>query len=59
MMQTFSVTRFGEIVPIWYNFKSLGQKFEGLFSIWQNVDPTEAQCFTIGQFFIVADDQTL
>ena len=26
MMSTFSVTRFGEIVPIWYNFKSLGQK---------------------------------
>ena len=39
------VTRFGEISPIWYNFKSLGHIFGGLFSIWQNVDPTEAKMF--------------
>ena len=31
----FSVTRFGEILPLWHNFKSIGQIFEGLFSIWQ------------------------
>ena len=44
---SISVTRFGEIPPIWYNFKSLGLnlKFEGLFSIWLNVDPTEAKMF--------------
>ena len=40
-----SMTRFGEISPIWYDFKSLGHLFGGLFSFWQNVDPTEAKMF--------------
>ena len=31
------VTRFGEISPLWHNFKSLRQIFESLFIIWQNV----------------------
>ena len=38
-----SVTRFGEIVPLWHNFKSLGQFRLGLFSIWQNVYLTLAK----------------
>ena len=30
-----SVTRFGEILPLWHNFKSIGQIFEALYSIGQ------------------------
>ena len=40
-----NVTRFGEISPLWLNFKSLGQIFLGLFSIWQNFDHTVAKMF--------------
>ena len=32
------VTRFGEISPLWQNFKSLWLLFEGLFCIGQNVN---------------------
>ena len=35
-----SETRFDEILPKLKNFKSLWQTFEGLFLIWQNVEPT-------------------
>ena len=35
-----SVTRFGEIAPLWQNFTSLWQIFDTLFLIWQNVEPT-------------------
>ena len=35
-----SVTRFGEILPLWQNFDSLLQCFVGLFIIWHNFDPT-------------------
>ena len=38
-----SVTRFGKIPPLWHNFKSLGQIFASLFSIWQNVNLTLAK----------------
>ena len=38
-----SVTRSGEISPLWHNFQSLGQIFKGSFSIWQNFDPTLAK----------------
>ena len=34
------MTKFGEISPLWHNLLSLGQNVEGLFSIWQNFDPT-------------------
>ena len=37
-----SVTRFGEISPFWQNLQSLGQFFEGLFTIWENLGPTLA-----------------
>ena len=30
-----SVTRFGEISPLWQCFKSLGKFCKGLFSVWQ------------------------
>ena len=52
------MTRFGEISPFWHNLKSLGQIFEGLFSIWQNIDPCVVKMsYTIGQVFIVVDGQ--
>ena len=35
-----TATRFSEISPLRHNFKSLGQIFESLFSIWQNVNLT-------------------
>ena len=37
-----SVTRFGEISPIWQNFTSLWQIFNSLFLIWQNDGPSLA-----------------
>ena len=35
-----SVTRFCEISRLWQNIISLWQCFDGLFSIWQNCEPT-------------------
>ena len=32
----YSVTRFGEFSPLWHNYGSLGQNFEGLFCIWHS-----------------------
>ena len=49
------MTRFGEISPLWLNFKSLGQIFWGLISNWQNFDPTVAKMFFIWHVFIVVD----
>ena len=40
-----SVTRFGEISPLWHNFKNLWDIFEGLFCAWENVDPGVAKMF--------------
>ena len=37
-----SVTRLGEILPPWKFFKSLWPFLKGLFSIWQNIQPTLA-----------------
>ena len=34
-----SVTRFGEILPLWQKFTSLWQFFGGLFLIWPNAEP--------------------
>ena len=54
-----SVTRFGKISALWHNFKSLGQIFEGLFSIWQNYILSLAKCYAIGQDFIAVDGHIL
>ena len=52
-----SVTRFGEMSPLWHNFKSFGQF---LAFIWQNVIFTLVKCHPIGQVvFIVADSHIL
>ena len=37
-----SVTRLGEILPLWQKIKFLWQFYEGLFSIWQKLLPTVA-----------------
>ena len=37
-----SVTIFGEIPPLWQNFKTLRKFFEGLVSVGQNFKPTLA-----------------
>ena len=38
----YSVTRYGEILPLWQKFTSLWQMFNGLYLIWQNTQPTLA-----------------
>ena len=40
-----SVTRFGEISPLWQNDLNLRPVAEGLFIIWQNFGPTFAKRF--------------
>ena len=42
LSSTNSVTRFGEISPLWQNFKSLWLLFEGLICIGQNFEPNWA-----------------
>ena len=54
-----SVTIFGEISPPWEKFTSLWQFFDSLFLIWQNVEPTLANCDIIGLICIVANSQIL
>ena len=38
-----SVTRFGEISPLWQHLMTLCQMVEGLISVWQNFEPTVAK----------------
>jgi len=47
-----SVTRFGEISPLWQNLKTLWLFFEGLFYIGQNFEPNWA-------FFMMLDTFSL
>ena len=45
-----SVTRLGKILPLGQTFKNLWQTFEGLYSVWQNFEPTFAKMvLTFGQ----------
>ena len=53
------MTRFGKILPLWRNFKSLWLFFEGLFCIGQNFDPNRINVFDIGQIYIVVNGQIL
>ena len=53
---SYSVSRFGEISPLWRNFLSLWQFFEGLFYIQQNCKPTLANA--IGQKLIKPSGHT-
>ena len=47
-----SVTRFGEILPLWQNFKILWH-FKALFSIVQNIELTVVIFCAFGKIFIV------
>ena len=42
-----SVTRFGEISPIWQNFKTIWQLVEGSISVWQTFEAIweNSMCF--------------
>ena len=53
MFEETSVTRFGEISPLWHNLKNIGYIFEGSFSIWQNVDPTVTKKLIFGKFSLL------
>ena len=53
------VTRFGEISPLWHNYKSIGQIFKGylafgkmLILLWQNV-------ILLGKYYVAADGHIL
>ena len=54
-----SVTRFGEILPLKLNFKSLWQVSNDLFSVRQYFEPTLAIFYTIGHIFIAVKGQKL
>ena len=47
-----SVTRFGEISPLWQNFTSLWQISGGLHLIWQIVEPTFGEFVTLLGYFL-------
>ena len=51
------MTRFGENLPIWQYYKNHGQIYKGLFSVWQNFEPTLAHCIkeTLVLLFLVRD----
>ena len=49
-----SVTRFGEILPLWQKKSDYLAIFLGLVGIWQHFEPTLAnQLISIGQVFMV------
>ena len=50
MNATISVTKIGEIAPLW-------QSLEGLFRIWQNCKHTLANISSKWQIFIVVNGQ--
>ena len=52
-----SVTRFVEISPLRQQKLSLWQFLE--FSLWQSFEPTLANFYAIGQFFIIVNSQIL
>jgi len=54
-----SVTRFGEMTPLWQIFKALGQNFDGLVSVEQNFEPHLANLFTMWQILIVLNGQKI
>ena len=61
-----SVTRFGEMTPLWQIFKALWQifkalwqNFQGLVSVEQNFEPHLANLFTMWQILIVLNGQKI
>ena len=53
--ESASVTRFGEVSPLWQQKISLLQFLVGLISLWQNFQLTLANVYAIGQIFIVVN----
>ena len=58
-MSWSSVTRFGEISPLWQNFLLFWQNLDGSFCIWQSFELTLAIFYDNSQIFIVERDQIL
>ena len=59
-LSTDSVTRFGEISPLWQKFSSAWPIFDGLSLICQNSKPTLANLFHyFGLIFIAANGPIL
>ena len=54
-----SVTRFGEILPLWQKFTSLWQFFDSLFLFWQMLSLLWQICDINGLICIVANSQIL
>ena len=54
-----NVTRFGEISPLWENFKSLCLFFEGLFCIGQSFETNWARFYDFGPVFFVVNGTIL
>ena len=56
-----SGTRFEVILPLWQKFLTLAKTFELLFSNLQHFEPTLANFYALGQFYIrrIRDSQTL
>ena len=54
-----SVTRFGEISPLWQNFKNILQLYDGLISIWQTFEPTLENSVFFGPIYVVVNGQIL
>ena len=55
----FSVTRFGEILPLWHKIKGLLQFYEGLFSIWQNIINFGKFYIQLGNFSLFVNGQIM
>ena len=49
------MTTFGEISPLWQNFKSLWLFCAGLFSIWENIEPTLGNYLSYVEYLIVVN----
>ena len=54
-----SVTRYGEISPLWHDVTYLWPFWKGSVSIWQNVELANVNFIYFGQVFIVVNGQLL
>ena len=57
--QKISMTRFGEILPLWQKFTSLWQKFDSLFLFGKMLSLLWQICDIVGLIFSVPNSQTL
>ena len=54
-----SGTRFEVILPLWQKFLTLAKTLELLFSNLQHFEPTLANFYALGQFYIAVNGQNL